>query len=327
MTKYSHLSQEQRYQIEALLIAGKSFSEIGFQLGFHRSTISREVKRNSSYKPGGRSYSAAKAHKKTLRRHRHKPKFTKFSLAMKNRIIRWLKQEKFSPEIMSYLGREVDPSFVSHEAIYQWIWNMKDNHFQKNRPYKHLYRFLKNYRRHRKRGNRRDSRGSIPGRVSIERRPSIINNRERLGDLEVDLVLGLNHQPGLIVLLDRVTLKTQLIKLDSRDSRQVASKIIKRLKGYDWIKSITYDNDISFYHHQKINRQLGTKSYFTRPFTSQDKGSVENRIGIIRRFFPKRTDFTKISAQRISAVEKLINNRPVRKFNYRSPNDVFNELY
>jgi transposase, IS30 family len=326
MTKYSHLSQEQRYQIEALLIAGKNFSEIALQIGFHRATISREIRRNSTYRQGGRSYGADKAHKKTLRRHHHKPKYTKFSSAMKGRVLRWLKQERFSPEIMSKLGRQFDQDFVSHEAIYQWIWNMKDNHFAKNRPYKHLYRLLKNYRRHRKRGNKRDSRGHIPHRISIERRPTIVNDRRRLGDLEVDLVLGLHHQPGLIVLLDRTSLKTQLIKLATRDSRLVANKIIRRLRSSRWVKTLTYDNDISFYHHQKINKELGTKSFFTRPFTSQDKGSVENRIGIIRRFFPKRTDFTKVSAQRISAVETMLNDRPIRKFSYKSANQVFMEL-
>jgi transposase, IS30 family len=326
MTNYSHLGQEQRYQIEALLTAGKSFSEIALLLGFHRSTIWREVRRNSSYRPGGRYYSARKAQKSTLRRHRHKRKFSKFSLAMKRRVLRWLKQEKFSPEIISKIGRRVDRNFVSHEAIYQWIWSMKDNHFRKNRPYKHLYRFLKNFRRHRKRGNRRDSRGNIPNRISIERRPAIINNRRRVGDLEVDLVLGLNHQPGRIVLLDRASLKTQLIKLATRDSRVVADKLIKRLRCCAWINTLTYDNDISFYHHQKVNEELGIQSYFTRPFTSQDKGSVENRIGIIRRFFPKRTDFTKVSAQRIKAVEKMLNDRPIRKFSYKSANDVFKEM-
>ena len=91
----------------------------------------------------------------------------------------------------------------------------------------------------------------------------------------------------------------------------------------DWLKTITYDNDLAFARHSQVNQELKTKSFFTHPYTSQEKGSVENRIGVLRRFFPKKTDFTLVSAGRVKQVENLINKRPVRKFNYQTPNAVF----
>jgi IS30 family transposase len=90
-----------------------------------------------------------------------------------------------------------------------------------------------------------------------------------------------------------------------------------------WLKTITYDNDLAFAAHATVNKELKTRSFFNHPYTSQEKGTVENRIGVLRRFFPKKTDFTLVSAKQMSPVEKMINERPVRKFNYQTPNTVF----
>jgi IS30 family transposase len=88
-----------------------------------------------------------------------------------------------------------------------------------------------------------------------------------------------------------------------------------------WLKTITYDNDLAFAAHATVNKELKYRSSFTHPYTSQEKGTVENRIGVLRRFFPKKSDFTLVSAKRVS--QKMINERPVRKFNYQTPNTVF----
>ena len=142
--------------------------------------------------------------------------------------------------------------------------------------------------------------------------------------MEVDLMLGKNHQAGLLVIIDRATLKTSLTKIKTKASTPIAKAIILKMKPCaDWIKTFTYDNDMAFTKHQSINEALKTKSFFTRPYTSQDKGTVENRIGVIRRFFPKKTDFTKVTFSQVKRVEKLLNERPVRKFKYQTPNDVF----
>jgi IS30 family transposase len=325
MTKYSHLGQEQRYQIEALLKAGNAQAEIALIVGCHRSTVCRELKRNR-LKGSKPHYSAAKAQEKTRDRHRKKKKRIRFTDQMREQIVRGLRVEKLSPELISVLGKQRDPNFVSDETIYKWIWACKYDYRQANRENRKLYRLLKHSRKRRYRGSKRDSRGVIHHRVSIDKRPSIVEKRHRVGDLEVDLMLGLNHQPGLLVILDRASLKTSLVKIETRDPHIIAKQIIRRMKmSSSWIKTMTYDNDISFRYHHKVNEALDVKSFFTHPFSSQEKGSVENRIGLIRRFFPKRTDFTTVTREQIKAVETMINARPVRKFNYRTPQQIFKE--
>lgn len=320
MTNYNHLGQEQRYQIEALLVARKRISEIASIVGCHRSTIYREIKRNGSR----RWYTAQKAQVKTDLRHSQKPKRRRFSDWMKREIVRLLEVPKYSPELIAATLRREGKDFVSHETIYKWIWDMKANFEGRNRDYKKLYQQLRHGRSRMKRGNLKDNRGIIPDRVSIEKRPKIVAVRRRLGDFEVDLMLGRNHLPGLLVATERATLKTYLSKINSRSSKLVADKIIQKLKPLKpWIKTLTYDNDISFAAHNRVNQALKTKSYFTHPYTSQEKGTVENRIGVLRRFFPKKTDFNSISPQQVKRVENLLNDRPVRKFNYESPNAVF----
>jgi len=125
---------------------------------------------------------------------------------MRKQIVEWLTVEKLSPELISVLGRAQDNDFVSHETIYTWIWSMKHSHRKENRPFQDLYQELRHGRRRRKRGNRRDNRGCIPNRISIENRPALVEKRDRLGDVEVNLMLGKNHQPGLLVIIEPVLL-------------------------------------------------------------------------------------------------------------------------
>ena len=324
-TNYSHLDQGQRYKIEALLKEGKSRTEIALALGRHKSTIGRELTRNIPKRGiGAKLYQPERAQEKTQLRHQLKEKHVVFTQEMKDQIINWLTVEKLSPELMAVKGNLEYDRFVSHETIYTWIWEMKHSKRKEHRPYQKLYQQLKHGRRRRKRGNYHQNRGCMPDRVSIEKRPSIVEKRTRIGDAEVDLVLGKNHQPGLLVITDRATLKTSLTKITTKASAHIAQQIIRKMRPFgQWIKTFTYDNDMAFSQHQKINESLKTKSFFTRPYTSQDKGTVENRIGVIRRFFPKKTDFTKITASHVRRVEKMINERMVRKFDYQTPNQMF----
>jgi IS30 family transposase len=148
-----------------------------------------------------------------------------------------------------------------------------------------------------------------------------VEQRTRIGDIEVDLMMGSNHKSALLVMTDRATLVTMIEKLESKNADEINSKMLKRLTRFNssWIKTITYDNGKEFAKHYEIAAIVNAKTYFTRPYTSQDKGTVENRIGVIRRFFPKKTDLRKISVKRIKEVERLLNYRPIRKFNYNNP--------
>lgn len=325
MTNYEQLGQEQRYVIDRLLKQGKSQKEIADSLGYHKSTISRELKRNTP-KRGRRAkeYNPARAQIETDKRHHDKSKCQKFTDAMRKQIVKQLTVEKLSPELITVTGRKNDPNFVSHETIYRWVWGMKHSHKREDQPFQLLYKELRHGRRRRKRGNYHDNRGCISNRVSIEKRPLIVEKRKRLGDVEVDLMLGRNHQPGLLVITDRASLKTSLVKISTKASKPIAKSIINKMESCKhWLKTMTYDNDLAFAAHSLVNQTLNTKSFFTHPYTSQEKGTVENRIGVLRRFFPKRTDFTSVTKKQVRDVEKMINERPVRKFNYQTPNAVF----
>jgi len=328
MTKnYNQLSLVQRYQIEAFWKAGMKQKFIAEQIGVHPSTVSRELDRNIG-KRGRKSgmYEASQAQYRAEKQHREKPKLVKFDHGMKLYISEKLSNEKWSPEYISTKGKETGKCLVSHEWIYRWIWACKHSNKRQLKGFKTLYTLLKHGRRHRKRGNRKDNRGIIPGRISITERPPIVDQRTRLGDYEVDLMIGKDHKSALLVVLDRTTLQTRLKKLRGKNASFVKQAVIQAVKKNPYpAKTITFDNDKAFSLHRDIGKALEADTFFARPYTSQDKGSVENRIGIIRRFFPKKTDLNHISIKDLNQVEKQLNERPVRKFNYKSPNQKLQE--
>lgn len=319
MQKYTQLSLENRHQIKALLDAGHNQSEIARTIGVHRSTVSRELTRNVANDQGDdNAYCPQTAQQLTDKRHCNKPKARRFTEALKAQARGWLTEEKLSPELISGRWEVMGIDGVSHERLYQWIWSAK---LCEDPTDKDLYKHLKHGRGKRKRGNRKDNRGTIKGRVSITERPEVVEKRERLGDIEVDLMMGKAHKSALLVLTDRATLLTALEKVTSRKAKGIADRITQRLGRIPsaFIKTLTFDNDKAFARHQDIADKLQVDTYFTRPYTSQDKGTVENRIWVIRRFFPKGTDLRKVSAQRIKTVEQYLNFRPIRKFDYLSP--------
>jgi transposase, IS30 family len=321
---YHQLGLEQRYQIEALVKAGFKQKAIALQIGVSPSTICRELRRNTA-KRGctANNYVAINAQRKTCLRHSQKPKQILFTENIKQKVIHHLAVDRWSPELIS---KCCHGDMVSHERIYQWIWECKHTNLNANKPYKKLYEYLKHGKRRRKRGNRKDSRGIILNRVPIERRPLIVLKRKRLGDFEVDLMMGKNHKGALLVLTDRATLHTRLTKIATKESIEVLNALKSSLKRNKYEpKTLTFDNDKAFSCHSIIAKYTGAKTYFTRPYTSQDKGIVENRIGVIRRFFPKKTNLTFVTNKQVREVERKINNRPIRKFKYKNANQVLQE--
>lgn len=321
--KYFQLTLEQRYQIEALKTAELTQTEIARIIGVDKSTVCREYKRNIPLRGvGAKIYVAEKAQKKTDTRHREKYKLSYFSLEMKVEAREMITIKKYSPEFVSAQWHKNGKKSVSHETIYKWIWKCKKGNRKEDKEDKRLYLHLKHARRRRKRGNNKDNRGLIAHRVSIEERPTIVEKRERIGDIEVDLIIGKNHESGLLVTIDRATLITTIDKIESKKPKQIMKLIMKRYEGNTNVKTMTFDNDQAFGLHYEIAKKLCIQTYFTRPYTSQDKGSVENRNGVIRRFYPKKTDFNEVTSKEVKNVEKMINNRPIRKFKYKSANEV-----
>lgn len=322
LLKYKHLNQCQRYKICALRELGITLDEIAGIIGCHKSTVSRELKRNTGQRgQGAKIYDAEKAQKKADIRKTNKAKHVKLNEKMLRYIRKKLSVEKWSPELISQKGLEKYDEFVSHETIYKYIWKAKFSNHKKLKTDKDLHKNLRHHKRRRKRKNSKGNRGYIPNRVAISKRDKSIESRERTGDLEIDLMMGKNRKPALIVILDRSTLRTELIKIKNKKADYIAAKIIKRLSGNLDLKTITFDNDLAFARHEKIAQALNVKTYFTRPYTSQDKGSVENRIGQLRRFFPKGTSLVDVHCQTIRSIQGKLNNRPVRKFDYRTPNE------
>jgi IS30 family transposase len=306
-----------------------SQKSIAQAIGVHPSTVCRKLRWNSlSRGLRAGAYAAIQTPTRTQRRHQQKAKLTRFTEGMKKQASHWLIHDKWSPEIISAIGRQTGLRPISHASLYQWIWDCKRSHKAINRPCHGLHGFLKHGRRRRKRGRIKDSRGTIPGRVSIEKRPDIVGDRIRPGDFEADLMMGGNRKGAVLVVTDRATLHTKVRKLHGKHSKGIKKALTKALGNVPYpVHTITFDNDKAFSCHQDVARLLGVETYFTRPYTSQDKGTVENRIGLIRRFISKRVDITKISPNTIRRVERLINNRPVRKFNYKTPNQVLQEKF
>lgn len=319
MQKYNQLDLQDRHTIKALLDAGHSQTKIAEIIGVHKSTISRELSRNTSScgrYPG--EYRPQSAQQKTNQRHRDKRTHLRFTEDLKQDAIQWLTTEKLSPELISGRWDVQGVDGVSHETIYQWIWRGKHS---KDPATCELYTHLKHGRRRGKRGNYNDSRGILTGRVGIEERPKVVDQRTRLGDLEGDFMVGKAHKSALLVITDRATLLTRLKKVTTRQADHTEAAIEQMLGRIPkaFIKTLTLDNDKGFANHQSIANKLDADVYFTRPYTSQDKGTVENRIGVIRQFFPKGTDLREVSTRRIKIVERHLNNRPIRKFGYLSP--------
>ncbi|WP_156112410.1 IS30 family transposase [Lacinutrix jangbogonensis] len=311
--------------MSALLETGITITQIAQIIGFHKSTVSRELKRNTpSRGTTAGNYIAKNAQQKTEQRHCNKPKSILLTEALKKRIAGLMEYEKWSPELIAKRLSKESEVCVSHETIYKWIWTAKHSNHRKHSSCKKLHKHLRHTGRRQKRNNIKDKRVAITGRVGIDKRPKVVEKRLRIGDIEVDLMMGNNHKSALLVMTDRATLVTMIEKLSSKNADEVYRKMNERLTGISasWIKTITFDNGKEFAYHHKIAKDVNAKTYFTRPYTSQDKGTVENRIGVIRRFFPKKTDLREVSVKRIKEVEKLLNYRPIRKFNYNNPIEV-----
>jgi IS30 family transposase len=183
-------------------------------------------------------------------------------------------------------------------------------------------------RKHKKRRTKHPYRGTterIKHRVPITERPAEVEPREVIGHWESDSIIGVDKSSGLNVVVERATRLANLSFLKNKTAKQTKDAVIRRLNQHPQalVKSITYDNGTENTLHQEINDKLDTKSFFCFPYHSWEKGSVEQVNGLIRRFFPKGTDFNEVSNAEINKVEKLINNRPRKCLNYRTPYEMF----
>lgn len=305
---YRQLTLEQRYQIQAGLEVGKSYSQIGAEVGCHKSTISREVRR---CKPG--QYRAKQAHTQAIERRHQAAKATKRHGWLYRTVCRMLSKSMTPEAIANRLVLETDEKHISHESIYRWIY---EDWQSGGVLHKYLVRAYKPYR---KRYGAYDRRGRIAGRRMIDERPCVVEERSRLGDWEGDTVHG--HGGHVVTVVDRASRYFDARKVRRRTRAEVTEKMIDILKGHQ-SHTLTLDNGVEFHGHQEIAEKAEVDVFFAEPYSSWQRGSNENANGVLRRFLPKGSNFARLTPQRLRRVVEWMNNRPLKCLGWRTPFEV-----
>lgn len=309
---YKQLTQEQRYAIYVLLKTGISKRETAETIHVSRSTVYRELQRNA----GQRGYRYKQAQRLAEHR-RHQSKNIRFTAEVQNLVVTYL-QVDWSPEQISAVLKRDHHIRISPERIYQFIW--ADKHAGGS-YYKHLRQSQK---KKRKRYNSKDSRGQIKDRISIKERPTIVDNKERIGDWEADTVIGKNHKGALVTLVERKTKFTTIMYVPNKSAELVANAIIEMLTPYkNRVYTITNDNGKEFAQHKRIAERLEANVYFATPYHSWERGLNENTNGLIRQYFPKNKAFGDINEKGICFVEKKLNQRPRKTLGFKTPEQCF----
>ena len=297
MRTYTQLTQEQRYQIYALLKAGHNQTEIAHLISVHKSTVSRELRRNRGLK----GYRPKQAHQFALNR-REKARYRIDASTWT--LIEMLIRQEWSPEQVSGWLNQNYGLQISHEWIYQYI--LTDKHAGGD-----LHRHLRCQKKRRKRYGSYDRRGKLKNRVSIDQRPAIVDTRQRLGDWEVDTIIGKGHHHAIVSLTERKSRLALLRKVERKTAQAVADAVIELLKSLPIrTHTITADNGKEFADHERIARDLRTGVYFAHPYSSWERATNENMNGLIRQYFPKKRNFATITEQEINCVMEKLNNRP-----------------
>ena len=232
-------------------------------------------------------------------------------------LVEHLLREDWSPEqISGWLAKEYRIR-VSHESIYQFILTNK-------RQGGNLHLHLRCKRQRRKRYGSTNSRGQLVNRVPIDERPAIVETRSRIGDWELDTIIGKGHKQALVSLTERKSRLTLLSKVKQKSADLVARSVQNLLEPIaSKVFTLTSDNGKEFARHQEISAALQANFYFAHPYASWERGLNENTNGLIRQYFPKKHDFTTITERAISMVMTKLNNRPRKCLGFKTPNEVF----
>lgn len=316
----SHLTYSERCHIQAYLKSGKSNREIAKLLGCSHTTINKEIRRNK----GERGYRQNQAHDRAVQRQSCARRIAhKLTEEIKAIIITCLQEQQWSPVQISGRLLKTQGLHISHETIYQMVWKDKQ---QGGTLYTHLRHKAKKYN---KRGAKKAGRGLIPGRVDIDERPPIVEEKIRFGDFELDTIVGANHQGAIVSAVDRATKLTKLILVSQATSEKVTQALQQALipfKEKNMIHTFTADNGKEFAAHADITKSLGGEFYFAKPYHSWERGLNEHTNGLVRQYFPKGTDFTILTPEQVLEVEYKLNNRPRKSLNFSTPYEAFNAL-
>lgn len=309
---YRQLTPEKRYQIGSCLRIGMKQSEIAKEIEVHKSTVSREIRRNGS---GRWKYNASRACRAARERHRDKRKY-RIDEATWARVDSLLKIEWRPEQISIRLKLENYPT-VSHETIYRHVYQNKQEGGV-------LYTHLSRQHTYRKRIHKYCKRGFRDPRRPISERPEIVETRSRLGDWEADTIIGRKQHQAILSLVERRSRLCLLQKVTHRSAEMVADAACQKLLPLkDKVLTITSDNGSEFAGHKKIALSLGADFFFADPYSSWQRGTNENTNGLVRQYFPKKTDFSILSDEDIQLVADRLNNRPRKSLGFKSPNEIF----
>ena len=321
-TQYSHLTIQERERILLFLGKGLSIRAIAKYLNRQPSTISHELKRNPKDYSPDRAQRRAKRERKNSRL----GKLKIFSNPLIYNYVFSKLEEGWSPEqIAGRLKKKNNlESVIHHETIYQYIYNKnpKLTKYLRCRKGKYKRRYGTKIRE-----NRRE-KAKLEGR-RIDRRPEIIEKRERVGDWEGDTILGLEKTKQILTHAERKSGYLLADKLENATAEETKKKTVARFKKLPKKKrfSCTYDNGSTFAQYEQTEKDLGMRIYFAFPYHSCERGTNKNTNGLLRQFFPKKYPFANIRQRDIDRVVSLINNRPRKRLNYLTPNEVFNNLH
>jgi IS30 family transposase len=311
--KYTQLNIFEREEIAILLRLNTNQKDIAEKINRNQSTISREINRNKSpiYNT---KYSAVQSQKRSDER----KKLSHQRCRLKNPIIQKYVEDKFkeyySPEIIAGRLKIDHPELkINHESIYLWIYSERKDLIK--------YLFRGNKKRHKRKSGNKKRNIKINDRTMIDKREEEANNRVRIGDFEVDTAVSRQSKEALCVMADRSARFIILKKITSKHKDVMKEAILASLSeiNNDYIKTLTFDNGTENACHLEIAKELKIKTYFCNPYHSWEKGTVENRIGRIRFFLPKKTDFSKVTDEELLRIQNILNNRPLKCLGFKTP--------
>lgn len=323
MKEYTRISFEERVKIELLLSQGKRPAAISAAINRAKSTVTREIKRNS-----GSSYRAALADMNAQygQKNRHRG-----SKILQNAFLEYYVQlrirQGWSPEQISNRLKKVKSKSkcmqVSHESIYTYIYLKAKGELRKE-----LISHLRQEKQARKRNSRRASRSLIPDRVGIEHRPGEVQDRIIPGHWESDLIIGADNQSAIGTIVERVTRYVIMVKLKDRSAPSVRRAFAEELKGLPehMRRTLTHDNGLEMAQHRLFTQDTQMQVYFAHPYSPWERGTNENTNMLIRDYFLKGTDFNAVPSGRIKNVQDLLNSKPRKTLSWSTPNEVFSDM-
>ena len=315
MNKYRHISKVERLEIGILLRKGYSAAEIADELGRHKSSIHREIRRNTV----ASEYLSAKAQQKAYVRRKYS-KYQAMSIVKDMKLREYihtkLLDDNWSPEqIAGRLAHEAGLEQVSAPTIYKYIRS----------PYGRQLEYELQLAKKKRKRKFQQKVTKLEDRIFIDKRPTAANNRSQYGHWEADFIVsGKSYgNTSLLVLHERVTRYTLIARIEARTVKNVEDVLEEALHFIGDFKSLTLDNDIAFRRHEKLSRLIKAPVYFCQPYHSWEKGGVENANRLIRRFIPKGCDIAEYSREDIQNIQDWMNNLPRKILGFKSAKELF----